>query len=258
MQELKSRFYFNHFDYRYLCENSNVPLHTFSYAQYFLLAERIPRSFKKIIRGVVYYTGVVELTLSDKKSLLKDGSVRVNTAFLTSLRGIQTLESCSKDLLNQHFGDNFTIEYASSTSELDLSQCDAMVINDEHRELLHQKHTPLPTGIDITFDDLVIKAELIEWCKIQLNVEKNISSKREHSMKEQIKILQRENPNLSGTRLYKLVLENFENDIDSTDPLSILISIDRDEIIWGKAGQNEYTMSKKRFLNICSELKNTN
>lgn len=178
--------------------------------------------------------------------------------YLDNIKGIRSIESCSKDLLAQLLGDNFIIEYVSSASELNLSQCDALLIDEDNREMLHRKHTPLPIGIDITFDDLVIKTELIEWCKIQLNVEKDISSKREHSMKEQIKILRRENPNLSGTRLYKLVLENFENDIDSTDPLKILISIDRDEIIWGKAGQNEYTMSKKRFLNICSELKNTN
>ena len=44
-------------------------------------------------------------------------------------------------------------------------------------------------------------------------------------------------------------------DNDATDPLSILIEMNRDEIIWGKAGQQEYRMSKKRFLNIFAEVK---
>tara|TARA_A200000113_G_C8567545_1_gene258195 strand:- start:38 stop:316 length:279 start_codon:yes stop_codon:yes gene_type:complete len=80
--ELQYHFNFNGFDYQYLCENSNVPLHTFIYSRYFVLAERIPRSFKKIIRGVVYYTGVVELPPHIKKLVLRDNSALIDTVYL--------------------------------------------------------------------------------------------------------------------------------------------------------------------------------
>ncbi len=258
LPELKDVFGFSSDDYRYLCENSNVPIHIFSYARYFILAERLPKTFKKVIRGTVYYNGIIELTLHDKKLLLRDGFVSIKTAFLDNVKGIQTMESCSEELLTSLFKHNFEIDYVSSTEQLDLSQCDAILINEENRELLHQKETPLPSGINITLNDLVLKRELVDWCKLQLNIEEATSNTREHAIKEQIRIIHRDNPSLGGTKLYKLVLDNYENDIDTTDPLSILISIDRDELIWGKAGRNEYTISKKRFLNIFSEIKNRN
>jgi len=256
--EFKNNFNFNHFDYQYLCESLNVPVHIFSYARYFILAERIPRSFKKIIRGVAFYSGVAELSLNDKKLLLRDGSVSVKTVFLDDIGSIQTLESCSRELLDVLFKDNYEVDYVSSTAELDLSQCDAILIDEENRDLLHHKDTPLPESLNIKFEDLVLKRELVDWCKLQLNIEEATPNTREHAIKEQIRIIHRDNPSLGGTKLYKLVLDNYENDIDTTDPLSILISIDRDELIWGKAGRNEYTISKKRFLNIFSEIKNRN
>lgn len=74
-------------------------------------------------------------------------------------------------------------------------------------------------------------------------------------MLEHEKILQKEYSELGGSKLYLRMLENFQQENDTTDPLSILIEIDREEIIWGKAGQQEYRMSKKRFLNIFAEVK---
>ncbi len=50
LPELKDMFGFSSIDYQYLCENLNVPIHIYSYARYFILAERVPRSFKKTIR----------------------------------------------------------------------------------------------------------------------------------------------------------------------------------------------------------------
>lgn len=248
-------FGFSSIDYQYLCENLNVPIHIYSYARYFILAERVPRSFKKTIRGVAYYNGVTELSLHDKKLLLRDGAVSVKTVFLDGTKGIKTMESCSRELLAQLFKENFEIEYVSTTAQLDLSQCDAYLIDEENRELLHNSDTPLPKSLDITFEDLVLKHELIDWCKLQLNIDMDTSATREHMMKEQIKLIHRANPHMGATKLYKLMLENFEKDIDATDPLSILISMDRNEIIWGKAGVKEHTMSLKTFQNIFSEVK---
>ncbi|MFY0668987.1 MAG: hypothetical protein JXQ95_13235 [Alteromonas stellipolaris] len=258
MQEIEKAFNFNNFDFRYLCENSNVPIHTYVYSRYFILAERVPRSFKKKIRGVAYYKGIIELPAHCRKQLLKDGNTPLSFSYLDDLNGILTLESCSGQLLTQLFEDNYQIEYVTSVGELDLSQCDAYLINEENRELLHHKDTPLPESLNIKIEDLVLKRELVDWCKLQLNIEEATPNTREHAIKEQIRIIHRDNPSLGGTKLYKLVLDNYENDIDTTDPLSILISIDRDELIWGKAGRNEYTISKKRFLNIFSEIKNRN
>ncbi|WP_334064819.1 hypothetical protein [Alteromonas genovensis] len=255
--EFKNNFNFNHFDYQYLCESFNVPVHIFSYARYFILAERVPRSFKKIIRGVAFYSGIVELSLNDKKLLLRDGSVPVKTVFLDDVKSIQTLESCSRELLDVLLKGNYEVDYVSSTTELDLFQCDAILIDEENRDLIHHKDTPLPESLNIKFEDLVLKRELVDWCKLQLDIELDTSNTREHMMKEQIKLIHRANPHMGATKLYRLMLENFENDIDTTDPLSILISMDRNEIIWGKTGEKEQTMSLKTFRNIFSGLKKT-
>ena len=74
-------------------------------------------------------------------------------------------------------------------------------------------------------------------------------------MVPRLKLIQKEHSELGGSKLYRLMLDNFLMDNDATDPLSILIEMNRDEIIWGKAGQQEYRMSKKRFLNIFAEVK---
>ncbi|WP_419227107.1 hypothetical protein [Alteromonas sp. OM2203] len=253
MQELEKAFNFNKYDFQYLCENTNVPLHTYTYSRYFILAERVPRSLKKVVRGVAYYSGVVELPIHCRKQLLRDGYTSLSFSYLDNLIGVHTLESCSEQLLKQLFEDKYQIEYVTAVGKLDLSQCDAYLIDEENRELLHNNDTPLPKSLDITFEDLVLKHELIDWCKLQLNID--TSATREHMMKEQIKLIHRANPHMGATKLYKLMLENFENDTDTTDPLSILISMDRNEIIWGKAGVKEHTMSLKTFQNIFSEVK---
>lgn len=255
MKELERNFGFSLFDYQYLCESLNNPLHIFSYAHFFILAERVPRSFDKIIRGVAYYNGIIELTQSDRRSLLRDGSVSINTAYLSDAAGIKMMESCSRVLLNSLLNNSYSIDYASSISDIDLSQCDALLIDENNRELVHSRNTPLPESLNINFEDLVLKKELVDWCKLQLGLDTATNQSREHLMKEQIKQVCRDNPHLGATKLYKLIRENFENDIDATDPLSILISIDRNEIIWGKPGVREHTMSLKTFQNTVSEIK---
>lgn len=255
MQELEKSLAFNEYDYRYLCENTNVPLHTHAYSRYFIIAERVPKTLKKIIRGVAYYSGVIELPMHFKRQLLRDGIVSLNYCYLDNLNSIATIESCSRVLLSQLFGDNYEIKYARKVEELNLSQCDAFLIDEENRELLHSSDTPLPESLDVEFVDLVIKTELIDWCMLQLGLDTATNQSREHLMKEQIKLVCRDNPQLGATKLYKLMRENFENDIDATDPLSILINIDRNEIIWGRPGVSEHTMSLKTFQNIVSDIK---
>jgi hypothetical protein len=255
VQELGNATELSEYDYKYLCENTSVPMHTHVYSRYFVIAERVPKTFKKIIRGVAYYSGVIELPMNFRKQLLRDGFASPNYFYLENLNSIVTIESCSKILLSQLFGDNYEIKYVRKVGELNLSQCDAFLIDEENRELLHSHDTPSPKSLDIKFEDLVLKRELIDWCKLQLGLDTETSQSREHLMKEQIKLIYRDNPHLGATKLYKLMLENFENDIDTTDPLSILISMDRNEIIWGKAGIKEHKMSLKRFQNIFSEVK---
>ena len=255
MPELATKFSFDKYDFRYLCENTNVPLNIFSYANYFILAERVPKTLKRIIRGVVSYNGVVELSLRDKSILLKNKSVVIHTATLSNIKGIQLLESCSRELLIQLLNERFEIDYVSRIADIDLSKCDAILINETNRDMIHEPNTPLPKGVTIEFDDLVLKNELVEWCKLQLGINAGKADGREHLMKEQIKLIQKEHPELGGSKLYHRMLENFQQENDTTDPLSILIEMDREEIIWGKAGQQEYRMSKKRFLNIFAEVK---
>ncbi len=255
MPELTYKFSFDKYDFQYLCENTNVPINAFSYASYFILAERIPKSLKRIVRGVVSYNGIVELSLHDKSTLLKNKLVVVQTVTLHTKKGIQLLESCSRELLTQLLNDRYEIDYASRIADLDLSKCDAILINDTNRDMIHEQNTPLPKGVTIEFDDLVLKNELVEWCKLQLGINTGKANGREHLMKEQVKILQKEYPELGGSKLYLRMLENFQQENDTTDPLSILIEMDREEIIWGKAGQQEYRMSKKRFLNLFAEVK---
>ena len=253
--ELRSATEFSEYDYRYLCENTSAPTHTHVYSRYFIIAERVPKTLKKIIRGVAYYSGVIELPVHFKKQLLRDGIASLNHCYLDDLNSITTIESCSRILLSQLFGDNYEIKYARTVGELNLSKCDAFFINEENRELLHSHDTPLPESLDIEFEDLVVKNELIDWCMLQLGLDTAANQSREHLMKEQIKLVCRDNPHLGATKLYKLMRENFENDNDDTDPLSILISIDRNEIIWGKPGVREHTMSLKTFQNTVSEIK---
>tara|TARA_A200000113_G_C8852533_1_gene350718 strand:+ start:621 stop:1421 length:801 start_codon:yes stop_codon:yes gene_type:complete len=255
MQELEKALGFSSFDYKYLIENFNIPLHTFIYCRYFILSERQQRSFKKIIKGVAYYSGTIELPPHTRKHLLRDEIASLSLAYLDDISHINTMESCSKELLKELFGDNFEVKHAPSFNELNLSQCDAFLIGEENRELVHTKDTPIPKGLDIKFNDLVLKRELVEWCKLQLGLDTATNQSREHLMKEQIRLVSRDNPHLGATKLYKLMRENFENDIDATDPLSILISIDRNEIIWGKPGVREHTMSLKTFQNTVSEIK---
>jgi hypothetical protein len=255
MPELANKFRFDKYDFQYLCENTNVPVNVFSYASYFILAERIPKSLKRTIRGVVSYSGIVELSLRDKSTLLKNKLVVVQTVTLHTTDGIQLLESCSRELLTQMLNDRYEIDYVSRIADLDLSKCDAILINDTNRDMIHEPNTALPKGVTIEFDDLVLKNQLIEWCELQLGINSEKSDGREHLMREQIKLIQKEHSELGGSKLYRLMLDNFQKDDDATDPLSILIEMNRDEIIWGKAGQQEFRMSKKRFLNIFAEVK---
>lgn len=194
MQELEKALGFSNFDYKYLIENLNIPLHTFTYCRYYILAQRIPRSFKRTIKGVVYYSGVIELPQHIKKNILRDSDAVLSHAYLDSLQSIKTLESCSKELLFQLFENNFEVKPASSINELDLSQCDAILIDEENRDLLHHKDTPLPQSLNIKFEDLVLKRELVDWCKLQLNIEEATPNTREHAIKEQIRIIHRDNP----------------------------------------------------------------
>ena len=107
----------------------------------------------------------------------------------------------------------------------------------------------------LNFKNIVITKDDIEWCKLTLEMDLTNGQPREHIIHNQIKQIIRINPTLGGVALYRKVHENFINDDDSTDPYSLYLEVNTDEIVWGKAEKYEKKLTKRTFLNLVSKFK---
>lgn len=254
--ELKEKFGFSEYDYRYLCEQFDIPVFAYVHSEFFLLAETIEQSLTRTLKGVACYKGLVRLTDWDKKTLLRHGKVTLRTCYLDSCSGIGLLERSpdkSLDLIQQ---GAFEIKNAFSINQLDLDCTDAILIGEENRELAMPQSSSIERIINLDFDCLVFKKEQVDWCKFKLDIEdlSDLNNRRD-LMRTQIRDLMRKYPKLGASALFKLIHENHINDIDDTDPYSLIIEVSVDKIVWGKPEKDEHVMTKKRFQNIVAELK---
>jgi hypothetical protein len=257
LNELEQKFAISSYDYLYLCENYNIPIRFYIYHQYFLLTEPDNKSRKLNVRGVIDYKGLVEVNSIDRKILLKHSNVQISRCYLIDQKGIGSLES-SSDILVDNCLDERYIKRDLRLEELELFRYSAIIIGEENRDLIQQENTPLNAKLTFNFNDVVVTKEDIEWCKLALEIELTNDKPREHIIHNQIKQIMRNNPTLGGTPLYRKVHDNFINENDSTDPYSLYLEVDADEIVWGKAEKYEKTLSKRTFLNLVSKFKKEN
>jgi hypothetical protein len=131
----------------------------------------------------------------------------------------------------------------------------AIVIGEENRDLIQQENTPLIATLKLNFKNFVIAKEDIEWCKLTLEIDLTNDKPREHIIHNQIKQIMRDNSTLGGAALYRKVYVNFMNEDDSTDPYSLYLEVNTDEILWGKADKYEKKLTKRTFLNLVSKFK---
>jgi len=254
LPELKELFGFTEYDYLYLCENYNIPIRFYIYHQYFLLTEPDNKSRKLNVRGVINYKGLIEINSIDRKALLKHSKIQISQCCLINKKGIKSFEN-SSDILIDNCLDERYIKKDLRLEELKLFLYSALVIGEENRDLIQQENTPLVAKITFDFNDVVITKEDIEWCKLALEIGLTNDQSREHIIHTQIKQLIQLYPALGGAALYRKVHENFNNDDDSTDPYSLYLEVNTDEIVWGKTDKYEKNLSKRTFLNLVSKFK---
>jgi len=254
LPELKDRFGFTEYDYLYLCENYNIPIRFYIHHQYFLLTEPDNENRKTNVIGAINYKGLIEVNSIDKSSFLKDSKVEVSRCFLMDKNGELSFESSSDILINNCFDERYVQKY-SSLAELKSFPYYAIVIGEENRNLIQQENTPLIASLKLNFKNFVITKEDIEWCKLMLEIDLTNDKPREHIIHNQIKQIMCDNPTFGGSALYRKVHDNFINENDSTDPYSLFLEVTIDEIVWGKAGKYEKTLTKRTFLNLVSKFK---
>jgi hypothetical protein len=257
LPELKDRFGFTEYDYLYLCEKYDIPIRFYIHHQYFLLTEPDNKNRKTNIRGVVNYKGLIEIDLIDKNTFLKNSTVDISRCFVMDKNGVTSLETSSGILIDYCFDERY-VKKGLNLMELKSFPYYAIVIGKENRDLIQQEKTPLIEKLTLNFKNFVITKEDIEWCKLMLEIDLTNSQPREHIIHNQIKQVMRDNSTLGGSALYRKVHANFLNDNDSTDPYSLYLEVDADEIVWGKAEKYEKKLSKRTFLNLVSKFNKEN
>jgi hypothetical protein len=257
LPELKDLFGFTEYDYLYLCEKYNVPIRFYIHHHFFLITEPDNKNRKTNIRGAINYKGLIEVNSIDRNIFLKDSMVNVSRCFLMDEKGVLSFESSSDILINSCFSEVY-VKDDTSLMELKSFPYYAIVIGEENRDLIHQVNTPLTAKLSLNLKNIVVTSEDIEWCKLMLEIDLTSDKPREHVIHNQIKQIMRDNPTLGGTPLYRKVHANFLKDNDSTDPYSLYLDVDAEEIVWGKAEKYEKKLSKRTFLNLVSKFKKEN
>jgi heat shock protein HspQ len=257
LPELKDRFGFTEYDYLYLCENYNIPIRFYIHHQYFLLTEPDNENRKTNIRGAIHYKGLIEVNSIDKSSFLKHSIVNISRCFVMDKNGVTSFETSSDILIDNCFDERY-VNKGLNLKELKSFPYYAIVIGEENRDLTQQENTLLTEKLSLNFKNIVITKEDIDWCKLMLELDLTSDKPREHIIHNQIKKIMRDNPTIGGTALYRKIYTNFLNENDSTDPYSLYLEVNIDEIVWGKAEKYEKTLSKRTFLNLVSKFKKEN
>jgi hypothetical protein len=255
LPELKDRFGFTEYDYLYLCENYNIPIKFYIHHQYFLLTEPDNKNRKSNVIGAINYKGLIEVNSVDRNTFIRDSKVNVSRCTLIDKNGITSLETSSDILIDNCLGERY-VQKNSNLTDLKSFPYYAIVIGEENRDMIQQENTLLTEKLSLDFKNIVITKEDVDWCKLTLEIDLNNGQSRQHILHNQIERLTKLYPTLAAATLYQKIHDNFHNDIDSTDPYSLYIDVDGDEIIWGKAGKYEKTLSKKTFRNLVSKFKN--
>lgn len=253
LPELKEHFGFTEYDYLYLCEKYNIPIRFYIHHHYFLVTEPDNKNRKSNVIGTIDYKGLIEINSIDRKYFLKDSKVEVSRCYLIDKNGIKFFETSSDILIDNCLGERY-VQKTSNLTDLKSFPYYAIVIGEENRDMIQQENTPLTAKLPLNFNNVVVTKEDVEWCKLTLEIDLNNGQSREHILHNQIERLTKLYPALGATALYQKIHDNFHNDIDSTDPYSLYIEVDGNEIIWGKAGKYENTLSKKTFRNLVSQL----
>tara|TARA_R110001592_G_scaffold119931_1_gene323545 strand:- start:259 stop:1059 length:801 start_codon:yes stop_codon:yes gene_type:complete len=254
LPELKDRFGFTEYDYLYLCENYNIPIRFYIHHQYFLLTEPDNKNRKSNVIGAINYKGLIEVNSLDRKSFLKNSTVEVSQCYLLDKNGVTSFETSSDILIDKCLDDRY-VKRDSTLADLASFPYVAIVMGEENRDLIQQENTPLTAKLSLNFKNIVITKDDIEWCKLTLEIDLANGQPREHIIHNQIKQIIRINPTLGGVALYRKVHDNFINDDDSTDPYSLYLEVNTDEIVWGKAEKYEKKLTKRTFLNLVSKFK---
>ncbi|NMP15169.1 hypothetical protein [Thalassotalea sp. Y01] len=252
--EFKNRFSFDEYDYRYLCEQYNNPLHYFVYRQFFILVQPDHKRRKQVARGIIDYKGLVQIAKYERKQLLMNGSTRFNRCQLIDKSGVISWEPCSRQLASHLLGENAIVE-SRELNELSWSELNAVWVSPQQRESMHSNNVFTQDEVKIHFEDTVLIRELVDWAQMQLGMESDKNHERQGAIRQQIEMLVREFPSLGAAALFKKIHQNFIADKDETDPLSLYLEVNKDEIIWGKSDKFQKSLSKKRFQNIVSEIK---
>ena len=254
LPELKERFGFTEYDYLYLCEKYNVPIRFYIHHQYFLITEPDNKNRKTNIRGAINYKGLIEVNSIDKSAFLKHSTADVSRCFLMDKNGITSLETSSDILIDNCLGERY-VQKNSNLTDLKSFPYYAIVIGEENRDMIQQEDTPLTEKLSLNFKNFVITKEDVDWCKLTLGIDVPNGQSREHVIHNQIKKIIQDNPTLGGAALYRKVHDDFINENDSTDPYSLFLEVNTDEIVWGKVDNCEKTLKKRTFLNLVSKFK---
>ena len=254
LPELKDRFGFTEFDYLYLCENYKIPIRFYIHHQYFLLTEPDNKNRKLNVIGAINYKGLIEINSVDRNTFIRDSKVDVSRCTITDKNGITSLETSSDILIDNCLGERY-VQKNSNLTDLKSFPYFSIVIGEENRDLIQQEDTPLIAKLALNFKNIVITKDAIEWCKLTLEIDLANGQPREHIIHNQIKQIIRINPTIGGVALYRKVHENFINDDDSTDPYSLYLEVNTDEIVWGKAEKYEKKLTRRTFLNLVSKFK---
>jgi hypothetical protein len=258
LNELESKFGFDQYDYIYLCEQHNNPIHFLVFSRYFVITQP---DFKEIrVLGVATYKGVITLKPQDRKRLLQNDSVTITECDLLDKSGVTLYESPSQTLIESCFDERHIIK-AQSFENIPNESIHARIIDEKHREMLYVEFDSLKTTLTFDIKQMILTPKDIEWAEGHLLIKESSlvkeddSRERENTFHIYLKELMKAYPRKGASALWNHIFKEFREESDTIDPHFILRDMSPNEIIWGQENDADRTMKKSTFKNLFTRFK---
>ncbi|PKH88643.1 hypothetical protein [Colwellia sp. Bg11-28] len=255
LSELQSKFGFSEYDYIYLCEQHNNPIHFFVFSKYFVITEA---DFTEIrVVGVVNYKGVITLKPHDRRRLLQQGSISITECDLLNKSSITMYETPSGILIDNCFDSRYVLK-SLDVNAIPNHSINGRVIDEKNREMMHTESDLLTTTLSFELNDMVVTPKDIDWAKSHLFPTDEMPKKEEDSGEREnvfhlyLKGLIKAHPRKGASALWNHILQQHSEENDLIDPYFLLREMSTDKIIWGQENDNDRTMTKGTFKNLVS------